>query len=78
MPFIKLDGGRSKQFLNNISGTDEPIKKIASDLKKNRVRFKKASTWGNTRAKFDFIRFDDVITRAKKGRCFFVRPSRSF
>ena len=25
MPFIILDGVRGQQFLNNISGTDEPI-----------------------------------------------------
>ena len=33
MPFIKWDGGRSYQFLNNISGTDEPIQKIVSTKK---------------------------------------------
>ena len=69
MPFIKWDGGRSQQFLNNISETDEPIQKIVSK--------KRTSTQGNTRAKFDSIRFDDVITRAKKDDVFFC-PSVTF
>ena len=34
-------------------------------------RLKKTLTWGNTRAKFDSIRFDDVITRAKNDVVFF-------